>query len=323
PDDPKAQWDGRRDVTSLPASLNPPSGFLASANNRPAKAPVPVGYFFSPDDRIERLSALLKDGKRFGLDDFKVMQRDVTEPSAVALRDLLVARLDEAGIAASAGGAERDLVAVIRAWDGAWTAESRGALAYELFRYYLEQALYARRFDPALAKLYGGFARSTEIFKAELEHAEPTALAADLRTALAKAAARFPAFKDWGEMHRLGLAHPLANIPLVGDRYRFGDLPASGSSDTVMKTAHSSTDERHVTRYGSQARHLSDLSDMDENYFVLLGGQDGWLGSANFIDQMPLWQDGGYIRVPLRPETVHAEFRRRMVLQPRTATHSP
>ena len=81
-----------------------------------------------------------------------------------------------------------------------------------------------------------------------------------------------------------------------------------------MKTAHSSTDQRHFTRYGSQARHLSDLADMDENYFVLLGGQDGWLGSANFIDQMTLWQDGGYIRVPLRPETVHAAFRRRMVL---------
>jgi penicillin amidase len=323
PDDPKAAWDGRRDVMSLPASLNPPSGFLVSANNRPARTPVPVGYFFSPDDRVERLGKLLGGGKRFGLEDFKTMQRDVHEPSAVAVRNLLLARLDASGIAAGAAGAEREVIAAIRAWDGTWQAGSRGALAYELFRYYVEQAVYARRFDPALAKLYDGFARSTEIFTAELESDDQAALAVDLKAALAKAAGRLPAFKDWGDMHRLGLAHPLANIPLVGDKYRFGDLPASGSSDTVMKTAHSSTDQRHFTRYGSQARHLSDLADLDENYFVLLGGQDGWLGSANFIDQMPLWQDGGYIRVPLRPETVHAEFRRRMVLEPRPGTRLP
>ena len=103
PDDPKAAWDGRRDVTSLPASLNPPSGILVSANNRPAKTPVPVGYFFSPDDRIERLTALLGGGKRFGLDDFKALQRDVYEPSAVAVRDLLIAKLDASGVACPRG----------------------------------------------------------------------------------------------------------------------------------------------------------------------------------------------------------------------------
>jgi penicillin amidase len=315
PDDPRARWDGTRDATTLPASLNPPAGILVSANNRPAKSPVPVGHFFSPDDRLKRLTGLLGGGRRFGLDDFKVMQRDVYMPSAVALRDLLIARLDTLGVA-PATDPERDLVAAVRAWDGTWPASSRGALGYELFRYHVERAVYARRLDPALAEMYVNFARSTEIMRDELERADPATLAADLRTALGRAAERFAAFKDWGEMHRLALEHPLANIPVVGDKYRFGDLRASGNSDTVMKTAHASTDQRHVTRYGSQARHLSDLADMDENYFVLLGGQDGWLGSANFLDQMALWQDGGYIRVPLRPDTVHAAFRHRMVLQP-------
>jgi penicillin amidase len=316
PDDPAARWHGALDATTLPAVLNPPSGVLASANNRPARTPVPVGYFFSPDDRIERLGALLGGGRRFGLDDFKAMQRDVTMPSALALRDLLIARLDASGVAAAAEGAERALLDALRAWDGAWTAGSRGALAYELFRVHVERAIYARRLDPALAAMVTNFARSSEILRDEIERSDPAALAADLRTALGRAAERFGAFRDWGEMHRLVLAHPFANIPLLGGRYRFGDLRASGNSDTLMKTAHASTDRRHATRYGSQARHVSDLADMDENYFVLLGGQDGWLGSANFIDQMPLWQDGGYIRVPLRPATVHATFRRRTVLQP-------
>jgi penicillin amidase len=56
------------------------------------------------------------------------------------------------------------------------------------------------------------------------------------------------------------------------------------------------------------ARHVSDMSDPDANWFVLWGGQDGWLGSAAFADQVPMWREGRMIRLPLRPGTVAAEF---------------
>ena len=42
-----------------------------------------------------------------------------------------------------------------------------------------------------------------------------------------------------------------------------------------MKTAHGLTDERHGTPYGAMSRHISDPADLDRNFFVLLGGQDG------------------------------------------------
>ncbi len=58
---------------------------------------------------------------------------------------------------------------------------------------------------------------------------------------------------------------------------------------------------RHRVTFGACARHVLDLSDPDENGFVLLGGQDGWLGSATFADQVALWHAGETITVPLRP----------------------
>ena len=137
-----------------------------------------------------------------------------------------------------------------------------------------------------------------------------------LAEALADAGKKLRRFKNWGEMHRLGLSHPLAFAPIIGGRYRFGDLPTSGSTESLMKTAHSSTDQRHFTRYGQQARFLSDLADPDANFFVLLGGQDGWLGSSTALDQLRLWQEGAYIQVPLRLEAVRARFRRRLELTP-------
>ena len=83
-----------------------------------------------------------------------------------------------------------------------------------------------------------------------------------------------------------------------------------------MKTAHGLTNRRHSARYGSVARHISDLADLDANYFALLGGQDGWFRSSNFADQVGLWQNGEYIRVPLRPESARKSFRHVTVLSP-------
>jgi penicillin G amidase len=64
------------------------------------------------------------------------------------------------------------------------------------------------------------------------------------------------------------------------------------------------------------ARFVADLGDPDANWFVLFGGQDGWLGSAAFADQVPLWREGRLIRLPLRPETVDAEFPEVTALSP-------
>ena len=123
-----------------------------------------------------------------------------------------------------------------------------------------------------------------KLIRDDVAGADESALAPVLVAALDKAAEAAEGFTGWGDMHRLGLAHPLSFLPLIGSRYRFADLPAAGSRSTVMKTAHALTGERHFTRYGSNARHISDLSYDDRNYFVLLGGQDGWFGSTTFMD---------------------------------------
>jgi penicillin amidase len=52
------------------------------------------------------------------------------------------------------------------------------------------------------------------------------------------------------------------------------------------------------------------MADLDANWFTLFGGQDGWLGSAAYADQVALWRERRAIRLPLRAETVAAEFPR-------------
>ena len=308
-----AAWEQMVGAAELPFSLNPERGFLVSANNRPAPTETHVGYFFSPNDRVERMTELLGAGP-VGIDDVKALQQDVYMPSSAALRDALLGALDRAGVAAGADTAGTRAIELMRAWDGHYRRDSAGAVAFEAFRDAFAREFYVASLGEEDWAAFAGFAGIRKLMIADMGRAGEAELAAALEPALSAAAAAVAEFPEWGAMHRLGLAHPLSFVPLIGDRYRFADLPAGGSSDTLMKTAHGSTGGRHFTRYGSNARHISDMSDPDRNYFVLLGGQDGHFNSASFLDQAELWFSGAYIEMPLRVETVRERFAHRIEL---------
>ena len=308
-------WSRKRDVESLPALLNPASGFLASANNRPEAAPW-IGTFFSSDDRVERMAALIGTKPKVGLGDLKAAQRDVCVPSAKALNDLFAARIAEAGLMGSLPAPTQALITAMRHWDGCYDADSRGAVAFELFRYAFTSSYYTALFGETDAAAFAGIGQSKTLLIEDIAATDRARLAALLEKAATEAAEGFPSFANWGEMHRLRLAHPLSLLPVIGERFRFGEYGVAGSTETLMKTAHALTNERHATRYGANARHLSDLSDLDSNVFVILGGQDGWLNSTTFLDQVPAWREGRYIPMPLRLETVRRQFPLRMDLTP-------
>ncbi len=316
PADPASQWKTIANAAQLPAAYNPKAGFLASANNKPTETPFPVGYVYSQDDRMQRMHALMRAQAKIGLGELKAAQRDVFVPSSLQLRDLYLAAIKRTGAGADAGRRGERVFDLMRGWDGHYRAEDQAPVAFELFHHRFQESYYVQRHGEEAANTMFAIAAMSRLLVEDIATIPEAELRPLLAAALADAGKKLRRFKSWGEMHRLGLAHPLAFAPLIGGRYRFGDLPAGGSTESLMKTAHSSTDQRHFTRYGQQARFVTDLADPDANYFVLLGGQDGWLGSATALDQLKLWQAGEYMQVPLRPEAVRARFPRRLDLAP-------
>jgi penicillin amidase len=316
PADPASQWKSVATARELPAAYNPKAGFLASANNKPTELPFPVGYVYSADDRMIRMRQLMAAQPKVSLAEMKAMQRDVFAHSSLQLRNLYLEAIRRSGAADGLDAGARRALALIEAFDGHYRVDRPEPVAFELFHHRFQQSYYVRRYGAEAAATMFTIAAMPRLLAEDL----PGIPAADLRAlaaeALADAGRKLDRFPTWGDMHRLGLSHPLAFAPLIGGRYRFGDLPVGGSTESLMKTAHNSTDERHFTRYGQQARFVADLGDPDGNYFVLLGGQDGWLGSTTALDQLGLWQSGGYIQMPLRLETVRARFTRRLELAP-------
>jgi penicillin amidase len=298
-------WESLATAADLPAETDPPRGFVVSANDRPPAAEIPVGWFFSPGERAERLANLLRASERIGFAELAALQTDVAAPAALVLRDRLCAALAPP----PQGDALFDAVA---GWDGRYDEDSAGAVAFELVLSRLFAALTPER----LRALYAAVWHGRSLLAQEIEAVTPARLNEAVWAALADAAADFRRLRRWGNVHRLRLAHPLGAIPALGRRYRLIDWAWPGSNDTVFKSAHGLVGGPHPVGYGSNARYIFDMADPDANHLVLLGGQDGHPGSPAFLDQAALFRRGEYVTLPLNPETARVRFPHCTVLQP-------
>ena len=310
----ESTWQSMRSSADLPFSFNPRQGFLVSANNKPARTAMPVGFFFSSDDRVVRMADMIGSDGPVDIEAVMKIQQDVFMPSSVMLRGLFIDGLETAGLAASAGPRAAEALRRMREWDGHYRADSVEAVSFEQFRYGFSRRFYGLLLGDGDRDGFAGIGGVAPLLREDIKLADDETLRAALAAGLDASATGLDKFASWSDMHRLSLAHPLSFVPVIGSSYRFGDHGVGGSSETLMKTAHESSADRHTVRYGANARHVSDMTDMDENHFVLLGGQDGWLNSSTMLDQWPLWHAGEYVRIPLSLDTVRATFTRRLVV---------
>ncbi len=309
-------WAELAGPADLPCWLNPPDGFVVSANNRPAPTGFPVGYLFPPGDRHRRIRALLEGSRRVTLERCMAIQADVHSTACDRVRSLLSARIAESG-AGEAGRGVRRMLRCLAEWDGTYRASSRGAAAFQL----MVHAFAVPFLEAGYGKALAGYLLASEAFfrvlEEELAREPGPGLLEDLRAGTLVAYARWRRYPTWGILHRMRLAHPLRALPLIGRLFVLGEAGTDGSAQTVLKSSHPVTGSPHQVTYGAVARHISDLSDPDENYFALLGGQDGWLVGENTLDLWAKWKRGEYVKRPLRPESVRAAFPHVLRLEPR------
>lgn len=308
PETAERTWSRILTADTLPMRINPVEGYLASSNNRPfANGPM-IGRFFSQDERVRRLRQLADSTDRVSLDDLAAWQRDVYSPLSVALTEALLRR---------AGNVEDPVLDALSTWDGRYETDSHGAAVFEAFLTGFAEAAYGLDTEnPGVLAVVAGRGYTRSLVLRDLPGLTEEQWRTALTAGLAKARPTVEAGAVWGERHRLQVRHLLANLPLIGGAYVYNDVPMPGSRETVLKSSHDLTAERHDASFGSQSRHLSDLSDPDANYFVLLGGQDGWIGSTTALDQVGMWRRGEAIQMPLTPAAVLEKFPHGMRILP-------
>ena len=315
PEQADTAWKQTWRSTTLPLTVDPTEGYRVSANDRPKFTDAPLGFFFSEGDRAARL-ATLAARENLDVTALRAMHVDTCVPGAAALAQTLCQALAQAGV-------NDDFLDALRKWDGDYAAASVQPVIFESLLHALATGLRSGRARLAVRELDDEWGRHTRLLLQDLDLLDTGLRRKLLRRAASAAEQAARRYPTWGDMHRLRIGHLLGTVPTLGRALRVADWPAGGSRESPMKNAHGLVNRRHAVRYGAQARHISDLADLDANEFVLLGGNDGWVGSAQYSDQLGLWREGRYVQMPLRTQTVIRQFEFVCELRPTAPNAEP
>jgi penicillin amidase len=294
-------WQGFIPPERLPRVVDPPEGFLVTANNRTLGRDYPfvIGHNYSHSYRAYRIAERLRDMHEVTERDLFELQLD-TRSAFFEFYRALVLELT------AANGLDPELLDARRAaaaWDGRMEADSRGIALLVQFRRDLAQAVFARILAPCREAdadfVYAWREQETPLralISARLPETVPDAggswetyLREVLRSSIRQLRQEFDLASlvdlPWGRINRVEVRHPLSQaVPILA---AWLDMPSLGSPGCrgycvrVLSGTHGASERLVVSpgRHGDGILHMP-------------GGQSGHPFSPHYRDQHRDWAEG-------------------------------
>jgi penicillin amidase len=313
------EWGGDVPFEKLPRIINPPQGFISTANQRIVNGEDPyITYEFATPGRAERIAELLKEPGVLSPDQIASIQGDTLSVRARAWARVVEDVLDRSAPSAEAAKAAE----LMAGWDGDLRADSSEAVLYALFRLNLAREV----FEPFVGAetwkwmTSGANPDAEDILSKwlynlgdrmsgyELKGEAPDGRAWDAvilrvlevswREAVALTSTDDPREWGWGALHRTCAEHTLAAaFSERAERLNPPSVAMGGDSDTIQVSSYAfssaygggSVDGRFSVASLSVYRQVVDLSDIAHAWWVIPAGASARADSEHCSDQLELW----------------------------------
>ncbi|HEY1159244.1 MAG TPA: penicillin acylase family protein [Terracidiphilus sp.] len=313
---------------ALPHAVDPPSGFLATANSRvttdkPRYDPIsnndlsaiPLTDEWLDPYRSERIYKMLQGRDHLTPADLLTVQTDIYSEVDQEIGHRLAYAIDHTP---AADARLRKAADLMRSWDGRLTTDSAAASIVTQARH----AFWPLILEPKLGKDAGEYRWSESDFAEEeiIMHASPDWLPpayknwdALLTEAVRKGMKNGKAPGDlalwsYGSWHVVDIEHPLARfLPFIGRVAGTGPQPLSGDTTTVKQVGRD---------FGPSQRFTMDWSNIDGSTENIVLGESGNPCSPYFRDQWNDYYGGITFALPFTPSAVAAQTRHTLRLLP-------
>ena len=301
------EWQGDIPFEELPRSINPPEGYIATANNKPVGDDYPhyIAVDFTPEFRVRGVTKGLKSlDKPAAADMARVHSQRVSQPAQAYLA--LLPKIEPSN-ALCAIARDRLL-----AWDGSMDANRVAPTVYSAMRDALLKDIIDRNLPAGLAydawhpadRGLGSFgnrlkARMVEMIRNDdrslLTEGDtwPDAISRALTKGVATLFSRLGDDPDawvWDRVHRAVPKHTLSAVhPDLAALLDPPAIPHSGDGDTPLQGGYSPATFATVTSL-SVARYSYDMADWDNSLWVVPLGSSGHPGSPHYCDQSETWR---------------------------------
>ena len=316
---PRCSWRGFIPFDRLPSQVNPPCGYIISANHQifpQEKYPYSLGNIFLPGYRAKRIEDLitrrLQASGVITAEDAQSIMVDCLSMAFFALSDVLRGLNPE-----ELEEKDRRLFDMLEDFDGIMAVDSAAASVYSVFRARLARNLWeeavgkdlcdillGREFGCGQLKTDHGYfgndidiilrllkaKRSYLVFQNGCRQDLFAKCLQETRKYLRNRYGSNLAAAPWGRLHQLTFQHPIGNHVSFFNRGPF-ELPGDG--DCVFNTHASDVTAFEVGCYIPSFRMCVDFG-TGSAVGVLPPGQSGHRGTSNYDDQIDMWRTGVY-----------------------------
>jgi len=302
------EWTGFVPFDQMPEAVNPPEGYIVTANNKVIDDAYPyfLTYSWAQPYRAMRIVEMIEAARGdLTADHMQAMQVDYTNLHARTLLPVLLPAVEQASLDETA----RSALALLQNWDQVDSADQGAPLLFhlwwaeltrQLYQPLMGEALYGRMADKGnvtdLALLAAAEGRPNGWIEAAggLERLAQESFRAAVNRAV-ELQGRDPSRWAWGRYHRLQPPHPVGSAAApLGWLLNPTRYPIGGSGVTVGAMSFGADG---MVRTFAPWRQVVDLADPTGNSrSIVTPGQSGHFLSPHYDDQSALHQRGELLK---------------------------
>lgn len=315
---------GYYDFSENPHSINPPSGFVYSANNQPdsVNGVLHPGYYI-PEYRAKRIVEILQEDKKFSLADMKTM---ITDTKSSRYPDLAreMAQVIENQGAKDFSEFDKKALSLLKNWNGEHELEDVAPTIYYKMLYHTMKNCIADElgedFDQVLnlmvtrRSLPNFILNDTSIWwdnslTSEIKETRTAAFTKAFQSSVSDLKIQLGDDIEgwkWKKVHSIEYRHALgrAGFPL-NKIFNVGPFQVNGGQEVINNLNFSLNKEGVYKVYvGPAMRIVIDFADLENSLSVLPTGQSGNVMSQHYNNQAQLFNLGGFRKQMMNKEEI-------------------
>jgi penicillin amidase len=327
------EYQGYYDFAQNPHAINPPWGFVYSANNQPdsVNGILYPGYYY-PKSRASRIYELLAAEKKFSAEDMKTIQLDVLSHMQAETAHIIADALNTVAVDSELG----IIVQELKNWDG---NHAKTSIAPSIYYNMLSQITYRSMQDEigvtALKSLHATSVpkNSHHTFIANVsspwwddvrtkdkkESREDILVASARETVklLKKICGNKPEQWTWEKIHTLTHPHAFKDVKPLNTFFNVGPFKVDGGSEVINNLLVSlDTTGYFPVLAGPALRKITDFADVEQGETVSPTGQSGNVMSDYYDDQASMFATGQYRSMMMNREAIVQQAKHKLILKP-------
>ncbi len=326
------EYLGYYDFDRNPQSINPPWGYVYSANNQPdsVEGILYPGYYY-PRARAERITSLLEQKSKLSTNDMRAINLDVVSVSAP-----LVAKEIASVLKAINKKDYAPLILLLDQWDGAHQlADIAPSVYYTLLSHILYLTMPDEIGSTAFKSLLNSSVMKSSYLKlisndsskwwdnVKTNEIETRSVIFDLAASKSLKMLQAKHGNDmnqwtWNKMHSLTHGHPLGSVKPLDKVFNVGPFEVPGGIEVLNNLMFTLDTIGHFPVISGPAlRKVTDFADLENGFTVSPTGQSGNWMSKHYDDQAEMFASGQVRKMLMNKSEIQTLSKNHLLLKPR------